>query len=67
MNKGTVKWFNVRKGYGFITQEDGKDIFVHYSGIQAEGFKKLKPDDHVTYDVTTDANNREVAINVSVA
>ncbi len=51
MAKGTVKWFNDSKGYGFIEQEEGPDIFVHHSGINATGFKSLKEGDSVTFDV----------------
>jgi CspA family cold shock protein len=51
MAKGTVKWFDETKGYGFITGEDGKDIFVHYSSIQGGGFKSLAEGDAVTYEV----------------
>ena len=50
--KGTVKWFNSEKGYGFITTEEGQDIFVHYSAISAEGFKSLNEGDEVQFEVT---------------
>ena len=50
--KGKVKWFNERKGYGFITGEDGKDVFVHFSGIEGERFKSLNEGDRVEFDVT---------------
>ena len=46
---GTVKWFNDRKGYGFISRESGEDVFVHHSGIQMEGFKSLSEDQHVEF------------------
>ncbi len=49
---GIVKWFNDAKGYGFITQEDGGDIFVHYTAIQQEGFKSLKEGDNVEFEVS---------------
>lgn len=52
MNTGTVKWFNADKGYGFITGEDGKDVFVHYTAIQSEGFKTLEEGQTVTYDLS---------------
>ncbi len=48
---GTVKWFNEQKGYGFITQESGKDLFVHYSSIQADGFKTLREGQPVTFSI----------------
>jgi CspA family cold shock protein len=50
MAKGTVKWFNESKGFGFITSEDGSDVFVHYSSIQGNGFKSLVEGDSVTFD-----------------
>ena len=51
MANGTVKWFNEKKGFGFIGQEDGSDVFVHHSGIDASGFKTLNEGDQVTFDV----------------
>ncbi len=51
MAKGTVKWFNESKGFGFITSEDGSDVFVHYSSIQGNGFKSLAEGDQVSFDV----------------
>ena len=50
--KGKVKWFNEKKGYGFITTEDGKDVFVHFSAIQGSGFKSLQEGDSVECEVT---------------
>lgn len=52
MAKGTVKWFNDAKGYGFITQEDGTDVFVHHTAIQGTGFKTLSEGQAVSFDVT---------------
>ncbi len=49
--KGTVKWFNNQKGYGFISDAEGKDVFVHYSGLNMEGFKSLDEGQSVEYDV----------------
>jgi len=49
--KGTIKWFDERKGYGFIAAEDGKDVFVHFSSISMAGFKTLAEGDEVTFDV----------------
>ncbi|WP_040214074.1 cold-shock protein [Clostridium polynesiense] len=63
---GKVKWFNAQKGYGFITTEEGKDIFVHYSGIDGDGFKSLNEGDSVKFDVT-EGSKGEQAINVTKA
>ncbi len=51
MLQGTVKWFNEAKGFGFIEQEDGQDVFVHYSAIESEGFKTLNEGDKVEFEV----------------
>ena len=64
--KGTVKWFNAEKGYGFITGEDGKDVFVHYSAIQGEGFKTLDEGQQVTYDLTQGKGGPQAANVVKV-
>ena len=66
MNTGKVKWFNAEKGYGFITGEDGKDVFVHYSSINAEGFKTLAEGQTVTYDIIESDRGKQ-ASNVTVA
>lgn len=65
MANGTVKWFNEQKGYGFIKQENGQDIFVHYSAINGAGFKTLKEGDQVTFEVET-GKKGPAAVNVSV-
>ena len=64
MANGTVKWFNESKGFGFITQDDGTDVFVHYSAITGEGFKSLAEGDAVTFDVE-EGDKGPKAINVS--
>ncbi len=51
MPQGTVKWFNDKKGYGFITAEDGKDVFVHHSAIEGSGFKSLQEGDRVSFEI----------------
>ena len=64
MANGTVKWFNESKGFGFITQDDGTDVFVHYSAISGEGFKTLAEGDAVTFDVE-DGDKGPKAVNVT--
>ncbi|MCF0146585.1 MAG: cold-shock protein [Eubacterium sp.] len=61
MNKGTVKWFNAEKGYGFITGEDGNDVFVHFSAIQGEGFKTLNEGQSVSYDLVEGPRGMQAA------
>lgn len=63
MSSGTVKWFNSTKGFGFITGEDNKDIFVHQSAIQEEGFRTLEEGQKVSYDVeASDKGDRAVNV-----
>ncbi|MED1201682.1 cold-shock protein [Heyndrickxia acidicola] len=61
MEKGTVKWFNAEKGFGFIERENGDDVFVHFSAIQTEGFKSLDEGQKVTFDVEQGARGAQAA------
>ena len=65
MATGTVKWFNEKKGYGFIEQENGPDVFVHHTGINAEGFRTLNEGDRVSFDVEQ-GKKGPAAVNVKV-
>ena len=64
MTKGTVKWFNEKKGFGFLSREDGDDVFVHYSSIQGSGFKSLTEGQSVEFDVQ-DGPKGPQAVNVT--
>ncbi len=65
MAKGIVKWFSDKKGYGFIEQKDGPDLFVHHSGIEAVSFKSLKEGDRITFDIE-EGEKGPTAINVKI-
>ena len=64
MAEGTVKWFNAEKGYGFISQEDGEDLFVHFSEIKMDGYKTLDEGARVSFEVTVGQNGKKQASNV---
>jgi len=64
MQKGTVKWFNSNKGFGFIGREDGPDVFVHYSGIDSDGYKSLQEGDQVEFEIVQGQKGPQAA-NVS--
>ena len=65
MSKGTVKWFNNQKGYGFISDVEGNDVFVHFSGLNMDGYKTLEEGASVEFDVTEGAKGPQ-AVNVTV-
>lgn len=64
MNTGTVKWFNSEKGFGFISRDNGDDLFVHFSAIQGDGYKSLEEGQAVSFDITQ-GNKGDQATNVS--
>ena len=64
MNKGTVKWFNNQKGYGFISDEEGNDVFVHYTGLNMDGFKTVEEGQEVEFEVVNGAKGPQ-ATNVT--
>jgi CspA family cold shock protein len=65
MKQGTVKWFNAKKGYGFITPSEGEEVFVHFSAIQMDGYKELKDGQHVEFDEANTVKGIQ-AVNVRV-
>lgn len=63
MSKGTVKWFNEKKGYGFLTQDDGSDLFVHFTGIEGDGYRVLYEGDRVEFEIEqSDKGPRAVSV-----
>lgn len=66
MENGIVKWFNPRRGYGFLTGEDEMDYFVHHSNIEMEGFRTLKEGQPVTFEIGEDNEKRNIAVQVKV-
>ena len=67
MVKGNVKWFNQKRGYGFLCRENGDDVFVHYTAIQKEGFKTLREGESVEFEVRDRSKNHPEAVNVIVS
>jgi len=65
--QGTVKWFNSEKGYGFITQEGGPDLFVHYSEIQGSGYKSLNDGDKVEFEITDGKKGKQASAVVVIS
>lgn len=61
MYEGVVKWFNAEKGYGFISREDGDDVFVHYSAIQGDGYRSLTEGQRVTFDIVQGPKGAQAA------
>jgi len=66
-SKGHVKWFNSSKGYGFITKEDGNDVFVHFTAIKADGFRSLEAGDEVEFEVSSGAKGPQATDVVRLA
>ncbi len=61
MSTGTVKWFNDSKGFGFITQDGGEDVFIHHTAIKSEGYRSLAPGDKVEFETTQDTKGLRAA------
>jgi CspA family cold shock protein len=66
MAKGTVKWFNASKGYGFLSQENGEDVFVHFSAIKGDGYKSLNEGEAVEFEVTNGAKGPQASSVVKI-
>jgi CspA family cold shock protein len=66
MAQGTVKWFNGEKGYGFITPENGPDVFVHYSAIQSSGYRKLEAGEKVEFEITEGPKGKQASAVMAV-